>query len=216
LLAWAAAATGLTLAPHVDADEDGYGLDELSRRIPARGPVQCPDVDLSTYRGEHLRYAQAARIYVGFEPRLKLFEKLANEVAIEIYGRKPRRLQHLGTFNCRRISAYPGWVSEHGLGNAIDVEGFDFGALPKDVESPDGLPKQLRHPFAVRVQSHWKVKHPLLASHARFLRTLAKRAIADTSIFRVLLGPGYPGHHNHFHFDCAPYRLVDGFEDIDS
>ena len=31
--------------------------------------------------------------------------------------------------------------------------------------------------------------------------------------FNVILGPSYPGHQTHFHFDQAPYRLVDVFGD---
>ena len=44
--------------------------------------------------------------------------------------------------------------------------------------------------------------------HARFLDELARALVADKTIFRVMLGPGYPGHKDHFHFDMAPYRLV--------
>ena len=29
----------------------------------------------------------------------------------------------------------------------------------------------------------------------------------------VLLGPGDPGHNNHFHFDVSTFRLVQIFED---
>lgn len=218
LIALGASSAASLLAPDLGGEPgrepDDYGLDELSRRIPARGPVQCPSIELTTYKGEHLRYAEPARIYVGFKERLLQFEKLVTEVAAEVIGRPPRRLRHLGTFNCRRINAYPSWVSEHGLGNAIDVEGFDFGPLPKGESLREGLPRALAHPFSVRVEAHWTSKHPLTATHAQILRTLAKRVIEREDIFRVLLGPGYPGHHNHFHFDCAPYRMVDGFDGV--
>jgi hypothetical protein len=33
--------------------------------------------------------------------------------------------------------------------------------------------------------------------------------VARDDIFRVLLGPAFPGHKTHFHFDVAPWRLVD-------
>jgi hypothetical protein len=29
----------------------------------------------------------------------------------------------------------------------------------------------------------------------------------------VLLGPGYPGHYNHFHFDMASFRMVQIFDE---
>ena len=131
------------------------------------------------------------------------------------YGRAPSHLIHMGTFNCRRIKAYPSWLSEHALGNAIDLEGFDFPGLKKGQDLPEGVPRVFRGPFAVRVSPHWKRRKGLTAVHARFLRALAKAVISRKNIFRVALGPHYPGHHNHFHFDCAPWRIVDGFEDDD-
>jgi hypothetical protein len=61
------------------------------------------------------------------------------------------------------------------------------------------------------VRSHWKAGHPPTAPHSRFLRELARRTIARRDLFHVLLGPSYPGHQSHFHFDCAPFRMVDVF-----
>jgi hypothetical protein len=70
----------------------------------------------------------------------------------------------------------------------------------------------LRKGFQVRVKAHWTATDPVGAVHNRFLRTLATRLIERPDIFRVLLGPAYPGHDDHFHFDCAPWRLVEIFE----
>jgi hypothetical protein len=83
------------------------------------------------------------------------------------------------------------WLSEHSLGNAIDILGVDFAT------------------FQVRVKRHWHARGKE-AIHARFLRTLARRVIADGR-FRVVLGPSHRDHGDHFHFDMAPYRLVDVF-----
>jgi Extensin-like protein C-terminus len=207
----AAGAASSLLAP-VEAKPEKYGLDDISRTIPPRGRVPCPDIELVKYRGEHLPYRQVARVFEGFVARLKRFEAIVAKVGKETYGRAPSHLVHMGAFNCRRIKTYPSWLSEHGLGNAIDVEGFDFPALKRDESLPEGVPKVFRGAFAVRVHPHWKRQTGLTAVHARFLRELAKATIARRDIFRVLLGPHYPGHHNHFHFDCAPWRIVDGFE----
>ena len=208
LLGLIAAGSALAMAPREEEDE--YPLDDLPRRIAPRGPFRCPDVELVSYRGKLIRYAEPAKIFSGFQERLERFEKVAHALGLELYGRPPRSMTHLGAHNCRRMTAYPDWLSEHGLGNAIDVAGFDFPALPRDATTD--LPKMLKGPFSVRMQSHWKMKHGPLALHARYLRTLARRLIARPDIFRVLLGPSYPGHHNHFHFDCAPFRMVDIFE----
>ena len=47
------------------------------------------------------------------------------------------------------------------------------------------------------------------------LADLARRVIARPEVFRTVLGPAYPGHHNHFHLDCAPYRVVEVFEHVE-
>ena len=188
-----------------------YALDEISREIPPRGRVQCPSVPIVRYEGRILPYHRPLKVYEGFRDRLEKFEAVVRDTAIEIYGRAPRKIVHMGTYNCRRIRGYPNLVSEHGLGNGIDIEGFDFGRLPAGVEAPEGLPKRLLKPFKVRLLRHWNSKRGPAKVHARFLRTLAKRLIEGEEIFRVLLGPAFPGHKNHFHFDCAPYRMVEIF-----
>lgn len=195
-----------------ELEEENYPLDAISRRVPRRGPLKCPDVEIVTHRGKHLRYAAAAKVYSGFVARLELMEREMVAHATATYGRPPRRLVHLGTYNCRRMRKYPDWISEHGLGNAIDVAGFDFGALEKGKQLPSGVPRVFRHAFAVRVLRHWKAERGPAKLHRTFLRTLARRLIERKDIFRVILGPSYPGHWNHFHFDCAPFRMVDVFE----
>jgi hypothetical protein len=188
-----------------------YPLDEVERIIPARGRVQCPKVDLELYGGTTIPFKRRTKIYVGFKPHLQAFERVVHDVALEVYGRAPKRLVHLGTFNCRRIKNYPEFLSEHGLGNAIDVAGFDFGALPRGAKLAEGAPRWARGGFKVRLEDHWNAKGRY-AIHSKFLRTLARRLIARPEIFRSLLGPAWPGHHNHFHFDMAPWRTVEVFE----
>ena len=206
--------TFLPQAGHAESatyEESAYPLDEVSREIPPRGRVQCPSVPIVRYEGRILRYHRPLRVYEGFRDRLEKFEAVVRDTAIEVYGRAPRKIVHLGTYNCRRIRSFPDLVSEHGLGNGIDVEGFDFPRLASGAEAPEGLPKRLRRPFKVRLLKHWNAKRGPGKVHSRFLRTLATRLIERKEIFRVLLGPAFPGHKNHFHFDCAPYRKVEIF-----
>ncbi len=183
-----------------------YPLDDLPREV-APGQPQCPEVDLETYRGSVVRYQKPTRIYVGFEEPLRRFEEIARDTAIEVYGRAPRVLRHDGTYNCRSVRGIASLLSEHALGNAIDVEGFDFGPAPRGVKAPRGL----RGSFSVRLGKHWNARTGVAALHARFLRLLAERVIERPDLFRVVLGPSYPGHQGHFHFDLAPYRLIDVF-----
>jgi hypothetical protein len=101
-------------------------------------------------------------------------------------------------------------VSEHALGNAVDVLGFDFGPATKTEPLPEGLPKHLRGPFEVRVRKHWQAtKTPTAELHAKFLTVLTERLAERRDIFRSMFGPGHPGHADHFHFDMAPWRWVD-------
>jgi hypothetical protein len=193
--------------------EPPYPLDTISRNVAPNGLLQCPAVDLVDYRGDTIKYNPWVRVYSGFKERLQKFEQVVDQVARETYGRPPVRIVNLGSFNCRRMAAYPAWISEHGLGNAIDIAGFDFGPLPKGAALPAGIPASFKTGFEVRVLGHWSGKTRDAVIHGRFLKTLARRLIGRKDVFRVLLGPGYPGHQNHFHFDMASFNLVQIFED---
>jgi hypothetical protein len=193
--------------------EPAYPLDAVSRQLPPGVPFGCPAVDLVDYRGDAIRFHPPAKVITEFKDRLEKLSTVVAAVATEVYGRPPLALVDLGTFTCRRMAGHPRFLSEHGLGNAIDVAGFDFGPLPKGALLPAGLDKAFKNGFEVRVQTHWNAKSGHAAVHARFLKALARRLIARTDIFHVLLGPGYPGHGNHFHFDMAPFRLVQIFDD---
>ncbi len=167
----------------------------------------CPKLEMTRHRGTHVRYHKPVYIYAGFEPTLERFESIVAEVATDVYGRAPRRIAHLGTYNCRRIRRIPDLLSEHALGNAIDVEGFDFGPARGDSERASVPHKRLRRGFSVRVDKHWDKNRGVGALHAKFLHKLTDRLLEE-DVFRVMLGPSYPGHKDHFHFDQAPYRMI--------
>ncbi len=189
--------------------DPGYPLDHIERVIPATGRMRCPKIAKVRYRGDTIRYHSPVFVNAHFRERLRRFERVVKQVAVQVYGRAPRRIRHMGTYNCRRITAWPTFLSEHGLANGIDVAGFDFG--PASRKQRAAAPRGLRLGFKVRLARHWTATKGVGARHSRFLRTLARTLIARQDVFRVLLGPSYPGHRNHFHFDCAPWRLVDVF-----
>ena len=188
---------------------EGYGLDTVSREaVTKRGRLICPKVPMVRYRGTAIRYHSKLFVYKGFAERLKRFERVVARVAKRVYGRLPLRIRHMGTFNCRRVGGYPKLLSEHAFGNGIDISGFTFGpARGKQVKGLK-LPASLRKGFRVNILKHWGKKRGVARYHARFLDELARELVANKTIFRVMLGPGYPGHKDHFHFDMAPYRLV--------
>jgi len=186
----------------------GYSLDNLERVPNPKGKLRCPKLTMTRHKGTHVRYHKPVYVYVDFKPHLESFEKIVSEVAIEIYGRAPRRIKHVGTYNCRRIRRFPDLLSEHALGNAIDIEGFDFGPA-RNAAQKQAIPhRRLRGRFQVRVGRHWDKEKGVASIHSRFLRELTER-LQEDDVFRVLLGPAWPGHQSHFHFDLAPYRLVE-------
>lgn len=197
-------------ASATDAPPAAYPLDAIARVLAPGTELPCKSAPpaLMHYRGERLRYAKPVQIYPAFAAHLRTFEELVVELATSHYGRAPLRVVHMGGYNCREMRRYPDWVSEHALGNAIDIAGFDFAPLPRKSARFAQLPAGLRTAFKVRVDDHWRA-HGALAAHADFLHALAQALAARPDIFHVVLGPGYPGHDNHLHLDYAPYRLVD-------
>jgi hypothetical protein len=195
-----------------DPDVQSYPLDAIPRVLEAGEPLPCLNSGLLTYRGTAMKLSKPARVHPAFAPKLEALEEIVTEVATRIYGRAPRKLVHLGTHNCRRMRLYPDWVSEHALGNAIDLAGFEYGPLAKGAALPTGLPASLRRGFSVQLERDWTATRGAGAVHSRFLRALATRLIERPDLFRVVLGPAWPGHHNHFHLDYAPYRVVEVFD----
>lgn len=185
------------------ADGGDYPLDELPREA-ASFAVPCPAVPLAVYRGTTVPLSRPATLHVALIPAVKRLEQIVRQTAIDVYGRPPARLVHAGAYSCRKIRSGRRWLSEHSLGNAIDVRGVDLAPATKG-------PKELRGKLEVRLKEHWRGGRGVAAkAHARFLRLLAERVIADEQ-FRVVLGPAHKDHRDHFHFDMAPYRLVNVF-----
>jgi hypothetical protein len=193
-----------------------YPLDATPRVLDAGTKLPCESgaVELVTYRGTTLRYSSPLRVHPAFVQKLAAFEQLARDAAMQVYGRAPQRVVHLGSYNCRRMRRYDNWVSEHALGNALDVAGFDFAPV-QGAGAAASLPKRLRRGFRVTMLQHWNGKQGAEKLHATFLRTLAQTLIERADVFSVVLGPAWPGHANHLHLDRAPYRVVEVFDSLD-
>lgn len=107
-------------------------------------------------------------------------------IAQDMMGSKVTRIDHLGTYNCRRqYGRKTGWMSEHASANAIDIAGFQFA---------DGR--------KITVLEGWKVNGGQSTQVANFL---AKAQAQACDVFKVVLGPeANAAHENHFHFDMGP------------
>lgn len=187
-----------------------YPLDEVSRDAvrDKRKRLQCPDLAMETYRGTTMRYTKALKINPHFKGQLERFEQVVAEVATEVYGRAPHKVWHYGTYNCRTIRTRRYRLSEHALGNAIDVAGFHFKTLPRSKRK--GLThKSAGRAFKVSVLKHWDAEEGFGKLHARFLRGLARRLRQD-DVFRGMIVPPAPGHKNHLHLDMGRWSYLRG------
>jgi hypothetical protein len=166
--------------------------------------LPCDPTQLKVHRGTHVKMLPVT-LHPAFVARIERFERIAQELGQDLYGRAPRSIRHLGGYACRPSRLRPQRISEHALGNAIDVAAFDFPALPDPSRAPQGLPRALWGPFRTSVQQHWTSRGGVVADlHQKFLQRLTEE-LAERDVFRVLLGPSHPGHHDHFHFDMSPW-----------
>jgi len=186
------------------AAEDAYPLDGIARSVAPKGPMRCPEITLVRWGGVAVKWRGKPRVNEHFATRLAAFEEVVADVGRRVLGRAPESIDHFGGYNCRRVRRYPDLLSEHGLGNAIDVAAFRFPALPKAARAGSALARRDQRALTVSVLTHWTDEGP----RGQFLRALTAELERRPDIFRVMLGPAYPGHANHFHFDLAPYRLI--------
>jgi hypothetical protein len=106
-------------------------------------------------------------------------ERIVAPAAQKHFGQKVVSLDHLGSFNCRRIADSPNW-SQHATANAIDIAGFTLA---------DGT--------SIRVREDWNGA-PAKAAFLRQVRDGACR------VFTTTLSPDYnEAHADHFHLDQA-------------
>lgn len=100
------------------------------------------------------------------------------------FGQPVARIRHMGGYACRERSSGGGRLSEHALGKAIDIGGFELA---------DGT--------IVDVEDDWSA-----GGHRQaFLREISSGACR---LFSVVLTPNHDSdHHDHIHLDIGPWRL---------
>lgn len=144
-----------------------------------------------------IRWGRGPKMTCGMGMALLGLEKIVQEEAQAHFGKKVVRVEHMGTYNCREMAAYPGWVSEHSYANALDIKAFVLaGGKSISVLDDWSLPAKGRVTASQRAA-------------AAFLREVSRRAY-EQEVFSVVLTPAFDrAHRNHFHLDLARYR-VDG------
>lgn len=104
-------------------------------------------------------------------------------LAEELFKKEVKRVDHVGSYNCRGIRNNRARLSEHAKGRAIDLIG---------VELTDGT--------RIRVETDWADRGP----KGQFLRRATKAACG---LFSVVLGPNADrDHRDHLHLDVGPQR----------
>lgn len=179
-------------APRVYASGQ-YPLDALDRQLQPSAPsskLDCAPLTLHEFTGGSIKFSPPAQVIEPFRERLVELERIIVETSSRMYGQVPESVLVSASYHCRPVTGNKARISEHALGNAIDIAGFRFDT------------------FEVRVDRHWNARGAVPElRHEQFLRELT-RAIVDHDLFRTLLGPAHPDHTDHFHFDMAPWNYV--------
>lgn len=176
-------AAGVTFAPA-----------ELPLRQQRKG-YTCGAEQAVVYRSgpTRIRYNGAPTLTCGMALALADFERLLQEESTRQLGKRVVRIEHGGTYSCRKMTRFSTMVSEHSYGNAIDLRSFTL---------EDGR--------RVTVERHFgKLDSEPRDPRSLFLRSAARRAY-DEGVFSVVLTPYFDNlHRDHLHLDLARYR-VDG------
>lgn len=163
-------------------DAGPYPLDGLPRTTD----TGCPDLPLVERTGA---WRPALRIHPAFLPAVEEIERVLADTSREIYGAAPSALLSASSYRCTPVRGRPERLSEHGLGNALDVRGIELD-----------LPEGRR---AVTVREGFGHGGP----DARFFRRVVERLAASGRVTGIL-GPPDPDHLDHLHFDHGRSRFL--------
>ena len=91
-------------------------------------------------------------------------------------------IRNFDSYNCRSMSSSRRMLSEHGKGNALDINSVVLAGGQKVVLTDRRAPKNFRH----------------------------KLRLSACKRFRTVLGPGVPQHHDHIHVDLRKHYGPNG------
>jgi len=169
-----------------------YDKASLPVHTVAKSKLTCgaPQVVVYKKSPEKISYSPSVMTTCTMALALAHFETIVQAEAKKTFGKRVTNIRHVGTYSCREMAAYPGWVSEHSYANAIDLVDFVL---------EDGTKIDVLKDFAPQTAAGTTPK-------AKFLRAIAQRAY-DEEVFSTFLTPFFDKlHANHFHIDMARYR----------
>lgn len=144
-----------------------------------------------------IRYEPSPLVTCNLALALARLDAVILEESTRTLGKPVVRIKQLGTYACREMANYPGWVSEHSYANAIDLETFVL---------KDGSEVSVLKFFDKSAEGPKK-------KQGRFLLDVARRAY-DEDVFSTVLTPFFDAlHRNHFHVDLSRYRS-DGTREV--
>ncbi|MBL8696879.1 MAG: extensin family protein [Alphaproteobacteria bacterium] len=156
--------------------------------IPAReGPHGCRLIDGVRMTRSSVPLDQPVQVNCDLAARQLSFEDdVVQAAARRHFGQPLARIRHFGGYSCRNETGNSRRLSQHALGNAFDISGFDLA---------DGT--------QITVSRHWNDRGP----RGAFLRDVAHGACR---YFHVVLTPRTDAaHRTHLHLDLGPYRRCD-------
>ncbi len=176
----------------------------------------CGMIDgVSISRGPSgLQYRPPIRVSCAFARALPAVERVLQETATELLGERIEVARTMGSYGCRTIQSTrsPGRLSEHAVGNAIDVGEWwtrrVMNPHPTPLPAARGEGGLNPHPTPLpAARGEGGLKAVVVRDfrgagpEGAFLRALAERLRASGTLER-LLDPDYDSaHRNHFHLE---------------
>ena len=186
---------------------DEYELDRIDRSPQANQGNPCHPERLAPYRGTWLRLAPPSAVAPPFAARLERFEVTLTEIGHRVYGRGPSQLEHVGIYACRAVERRTTRLSEHALGNAIDVTALRFPALSSEQSRVSALPPELRRSFTLSILGDYlpPARSTAISERHQQFFALLRQALREHELFRGVIGPPDSEHRTHLHLDMAPW-----------
>lgn len=132
-----------------------------------------------------ITYANGLVIDCSFALQLPEIERVVQEEARAHLGGEVRRVATFGSYNCRPVRGGRGYLSEHALGNAVDLARFETA----------------RHNAALVVRDFRAEGDPRANERSVFLRNVYDRLRGLEGVARVRGPEDDALHHDHFHVD---------------
>ena len=155
------------------------------RNKPDQNGCGIPHGVIVTKGPTGITYAGPLLIDCSLALALPAVEKVIQEEAVKHLGEPITRVTTLGSYSCRNIRGWRERISQHAIGNAMDMAAFS---------TKRGQKASVMRDYEMGVEA------PLTA-RGRFLRAIYSRLWSEGGVTRVL-GPEWDAaHRDHFHLD---------------